>query len=513
LPSQHITADSLAFADDWRPGYHFSPGAELPRLGAAWSVLSERGVSLVDGWRYSDSRDSSWYMGNVSLLDLSQRDSATGEYVSLTCGEADRQRAKQLSAVVDHDLVYHMRHIEDMRVQPEAHLMAQPVLDDIEACVSPGDIVLRRVGSAMPALISSYHRRHPIDANMAIIRGLPSRERVWLAYCMSQPLYKSFLEQPFAITTLVRVGLKRLAAMPVAECPPAFYGLADDYLNLYDALMRAEDKLHQLRAQVNEWVRAALPNGLNHSAELINKEGAEPISGFFSAQDIGAQLSLGATQQSALARRLVEEAGFVRLTQLAEINPKSSLKSGDTSLSQGGVLKIGDLDGQLDFRQPKAKAGDDGWRFHKRPLSQFDVLVSSFVQEPKVAIVQTEPAESTRASEQLAVLSFHRTPGAYALLMDTPLLRQQIAGLATGTVQRFVQPKMLDQLVLPVLDREDRVLANRWHNQLLELLEEKTQAQLKMSRLKEDMFAIFRKVHPVSDVAGEPKKGRESKHA
>ncbi len=512
LPFRSMSVNSLALADDWRPDYHFSPGAELQRLGAEWPRLAEQGVSLVDGWRFSDSQDSRWYIEHVLLLDLSRRDPETDEYPQLVCNAADRRRASQYRAVVERELVYRMRHISEMRVQPEAQLMEQPVLDDLKACLAPGDIVLRRVGDVQSALVSSYHRRHPVDANMAIIRGLNSRERVWLAFCINQPLYKSFLEQRTSITSLVRVGLKQLAAMPVAKCPRAFYGLADEYLKAYDTLMRAEDKLCRLRTAVKAWLQALLPNGLSSSEGLIDEDVPGLSARFFAARDLGQQLSFSATQQSALARRLIEEAGFVKLAEVAEINPKASMCEQE-SLVQGRVIKIGDLDGQLAFRQSKVAATEgtgkrggeankaaEGWRTHKRPLSESDVLVSSFVHEPKVAMVRTEPAEQVRASEQLAVLHFHRTPGAYALIMESPLIKQQIAGLATGTVQRFVQPKSLDQLVVPALDQADRELANRWHYQLLDLIDEKKQAQTTMNRLQSEMYAIYRQVHPSSDL-------------
>ena len=81
--------------------------------------------------------------------------------------------------------------------------------------------------------------------------------------------------------------------------------------------------------------------------------------------------------------------------------------------------------------------------------------------------------------------------------METPLIRQQISWLATGTVQRFVQSKMLAHIVLPEIDRE---LAMQWHQQLLELLRAKANASKRLDVLYLEMFQVYRRVHPEANI-------------
>lgn len=487
LLHQYFPAKDLMAADDWRPVYHLSPAAVLRRIGASWGKLSDTGAQLHDGWRFSDSVESDWYLKNVALLDPSRCNTTTGEYQRLDATAAQTKRASQYFEAITGERYYRMRHIGEMRLQVDAQLMEPPAFNSLSACIAPGDVLLRRMGRVSAALVSSYHRRHPVDGNVAIVRGLRPRQAVWLAFCLNQSLYKSYFEHSAVISAIVRVGIKQLASMPIAERPDEFNALADNYSLQYERLARAEDSLFTLRKAVAKWLQRLLP-----LEDRIERRSG-PVSRFFDAQDLGSQLNFAAADQARRARMLTEEFGCVPLARLAEVNPKSEGASRRTSVADPRVIKIGNLDGQLTVNIPDTRSTESRWRFHKRPLTRFAVLVSTFVQEPKVAILSREPQQQLLASEQLAVLNFHRTAGAYALLMETPLMRQQIARLATGTVQRFVQPQLLEQIVVPVIEP---ATANQWHNRLIELLEEKTLAGTELDDLYRKMYQTYRQVHP-----------------
>jgi len=408
-------------------------------------------------------------------------------------GDTQREQAEQFRVAIEGERYYRMRHIHEMRLQCESQLMELPAFSNPSICVAPDDILLRRVGKTASAMVSQYHRRHPADANLAIIRGLKSRQATWLAFCLNQPLYKSYLEQQVGTASLVRVGLKHLAKMPVAPCPEAFYTLADQYQQYYQTLVRSEDFLFTLRKKVQDWLKQRLPEDEPNKEQTVRQR-TQLSARFFKARDLGEQLNYATAEQSRLAHRLTDEFDCVPLAKLADINPRltNSVKP-QHQATNPDIIKIKHLDGQQSIMKPEKTGAGTGWRVHTRPLSRFDVLISTFVQEPKVAIVFREPETMTLVSEQLAVLNFHHSPGAYALLMEAPLIRQQISWLATGTVQRFVQSKILAHLVLPKIDRE---LAMQWHQQLLELLETKADASKRLDELYLKMFQVYRRVHP-----------------
>ena len=480
---QLTPAQQLAKADDWRPVYHLSPAAALRRVGDAWGCLSDSGARLLDGWRFSDRVESDWYLREVELRDPAERDPITGEYRLMPVSAADQQRARQYRETIEGERYYRMRHVGEMELGVDATLMEPPSLDDLKACVLPGDVVVRRVGHINAALVSSAHRRHPVDANIALLRGLNPRQAVWVAYCLNQPIYRCYFEQPGAINSMVRLGLKQLALMPIAEHPRAFDKLADQYWHHYERLIRAEDQLQQLRAAVNHWVSDKVPE------QFLRSRSGELVAKSFRAKDIGSVLNHAATEQNRFCRELIEEYQCAPLSRLAEINPKGSAST-DQAIS---VIRIGDLTGQLDVRLDKETSQARSWRYHRHPLTPLAVLVSTFVQEPKVGLLFDALPSATFASEQLAVLNFHRTPGAYALLMETDLVRQQIARLATGTVQRFVQAEQFKQIVVPPIDGP---IAQDWHQRLIELQQQKLEARRELAGIRRDMQREFRSVHP-----------------
>lgn len=489
MQHQYLSANALAIANDWRPVYHLSRAAELMRIGAEWPRLSSIGVQLHDGWRFSDRAGSDWYLKNISLKDPAKRNPITAEYLPLNVTETQQKRAEQYRIAIEGERYYRMRHIGEMHIKPDAQLMKPPAFSDLNACITPNDILLRRIGKVSAALVSQYHRRHPVDANIAIIRGLNARQAVWLAYCLNQPLYKSYLEQQFSGSSLIRVGLKHLANMPVTRCPVEFNELADEFHLNYESLVRSDDTLFALRKDVQGWLDQHLP--LTDDSE----GDAEPkfVARFFKAQDLGLQLNYAATEQASQARILKEEFGCVPIRQLAAVNPKITRLTHQHTTTGFQIIKIKDINEQQAITKLTESSSESAWRYHKRLLSKFDVLVSTFVQEPKVAIVSNEISAPTFASEQLAVLNFHHTPGAYALLMETPMVRRQITGLATGMVQRFIQPKMLERIVLPRIDRD---MAHKWHHQLIELLKEKASANEKLEALYKKMYLVYRQLHP-----------------
>lgn len=483
MQHQLTSPQQLVSADDWRPTYHLSPAAVLAHIGTNWRNVADSDAQLYEGWRFSDRVESDWYLKHVALRDPTRRDPATGEYVGISATPSEQNRANQYRETIEGECYYRMRHVGDMELYVNAVLMEQPSIDDLDTCVVPGDVVVRRLGYISAALVSSLHRRHPVDANIVILRGLDARQAVWVAYCLNQQIYRSYFEQPGAISSMMRLGLKQLAKMPIAERPTAFDGLADQFWHHYERQVQADDQLQRLRDEVAAWVADRFPE------EKLSANDSELTSSFFKSVDVGSVLKYSVTEQNRFSRELIDDYQCVPLSRLAEVNPKG----GATPDDSGRIIKIGDLSGQLDIQRDSAKSSESRWRFHRRPLNPLAVLVSTFVQEPKVALFVDRDQGTTFASEQLAVINFHRTPGAYALLLETDLVRQQIGRLATGTVQRFVRPELFKEIVVPLIETET---AQDWHQRLIDIQQNKINARRALTTIKSDMHRVYRQIHP-----------------
>ena len=448
-----INAGQVFAASDWRPAFHFSPAMRLLSLGRHWPRLGEL-AACVDGWRVSANPASLAYDELVETAPL-----------------------------------YRMRHVGDMRLLTEAEHWRSPLITGQPYCVQPYDVIVRKVGRVGAALVNELHRRHPVDANLAIVRGLHPAQALWVTFCLNQRLYRSYLETTDTITNLVRVGIKQLASIPMAPMPVGFLDLATAYLKELTDLDRAQEQLFRLRNEVNDWLRERFFD----YGEFL-KPGMDRCRWHWcSAEDLTNMLNIAVLEQHSLARRLRQERLAVPLGDLARISPRHPRVAQESGCR---VLRISDVDDHFGIADHLGGRDEMAWRTQRRPVAQYDVLISAFSAEGKVALITDSPAGCVLPTEQLITLCFHRHQGAYALLLESVLVQTQWTRLATGSLQRFVQPGLVHQLVLPVLEPEQ---AQAWHERLVDILRKRQKAQRSMAGMRTDMINLYRRLHPVFD--------------
>lgn len=452
MKADRIEADQLIDTADWRPAYHFSPAMRLNRLGRRWPRLGEL-AECLDGWRVS---------ANPSSLAYDPRLESTP--------------------------IYRLRHVGDMQLETEAEHWQPPRIGGQPYCVQPFDVVVRKVGRVGAALVHELHRQHPVDANLAIIRGLDPARAMWVTYCLNQPLYRAFLESADAITTLVRVGLKRLADLPIAPMPEGFGALADACLETTADVTRTRDQLFRLRSEVDAWLRDSLAE---HRAFLEQSVETRRWS-WFGTLDLDDHLIITAAEQHRFARSLRAAGLGVPVAELARINPRHPRAERPSACR---ALRIGDVDDHFGIAPQLADRDAMAWRTQTRPVSRYDVLISTFATDSKVAWISDPVTECILPSEQLITLCFHRHPGAFALLMESVAVRAQWVRLATGSTQRFVSPGAVGQLVVPVPEPER---AERWHQRLHDLLHKRGESERRLAELQARMHPLYRALHPFS---------------
>ena len=84
------------------------------------------------------------------------------------------------------------------------------------------------------------------------------------------------------------------------------------------------------------------------------------------------------------------------------------------------------------------------------------------------------------------------TPGAWALLLSTELVRSQATRLAVGSVQQFVPPEALLSLHVPIPAREIR---DRWQRTLERHHQQKRALDRRWAVLMAELAAVFDGVH------------------
>ncbi|MGR3057156.1 hypothetical protein [Vibrio vulnificus] len=487
-----ITREEFVEAADWRADYHLSTAAILPVLAKQkkWPHLTDYKVKFVDGWRFSESPESEWYMANVSLLDTTRRDPITLNYLPKVVDEETRALAKDIEDTLSGERYYRMRHVADMRLNPERGQYLTPLLS-FESCVKPSDVVIRRVGSASAAYVSEFDRQHPIDANMAIVRGLNRHDALWLTYCLQQPLYVDYLENRIRKEELVRVGLSQLKNMPLAPTPDEFTTLSEHYLSCLERLYFTQMSLRDLRQQVSVW----LTDFLDNLSILWNENRVK--TAWFKSEDLSERLDFGYSEHSKVTHQLSANGGQY-LSELAVIEPKQE----QALPERYQLLKIKDL--KPNFRVSDHLTQVDSnhdemtklSRVKKRLVQKNDVLLSTFARESKVLWINENLPQDTLASEHLATLFFHQYAGAYTLLLETPLIKWQMGQLVSGSVQAFINLSDLAKVTFPPLNSE---LATRWHNELDNILKKQSQALAEMKQIKTQMAQVYSSVHPNLD--------------
>ncbi|ENM5763038.1 hypothetical protein V9R53_002645 [Vibrio mimicus] len=496
-----ILSEEFVEAADWRADYHLSTAAILPVLAKQrkWPHLTDYKVKFVDGWRFSESPESEWYMANVSLLDTSKRDPITLNYLPKVVDEETKALAKDIEDTLSGERYYRMRHVADMRLNPERGQYLTPLLS-FESCVKPSDVVVRRVGSASAAYVSEFDRQHPIDANMAIVRGLNRYDALWLTYCLQQPLYVDYLENRIRKEEMVRVGLSQLKNMPLAPTPSEFCSLAEYYFSCLERLYFTQMSLRDLREQVSKWLSEFLDNA------SISWNESEIKTAWFKAEDLSERLDFGYSEHSKVSHQLLANGGQY-LSQLAMIEPKAEQKLPEQYQllripEQYQLLRIKDIKSnfRLSDNLTQVDANDEDAskivRVKKRLVQQNDVLLSTFAIESKVLWLNEKPSKETLASEHLATLSFQRHAGAYTLLLETPLIKWQLAQLVSGSVQAFINLSDLAKVTFPPLTNE---IATRWHSELDTILKKQNQALTEMEQIRGQMAQVYNSVHPTLD--------------
>lgn len=413
--SSHVTRafvspDFLWTAPGWSPAYFAGPASVALRASHRGSTVADLGGQVLEGWRVSET---------PGALTYDARAAATP--------------------------IYRQSNVGRLRLLLSAPHWEPPQMVD-RWCVQPGDVVLNKLAPVRAALVSPAARRHPVDGNSLIVRGLPRSTATWLALCLNRPEYEQLLLIESGV--LRRVGLGTLANLRLPSVPGEMNALSLAVRELLDEMLLVGESIQRVKAEAAQVAVAP-------SAQRDLREGTFFERGAMSSDSwLPAAVALR-SEQSALA----EELAWVPVRALATADDRSRLLS---SPEGARALRLSDVADDLFVGSVEEKvdlADLATGRTLGKPLIAGEVLLSTLGTSFRVAYVDDSVPPNTFPTDGWVRLRFRETPAAWALLLSTHQARWQTARLAVGSVQQFVPPEALLSIHIPTPDRETR---DRW---------------------------------------------------
>jgi hypothetical protein len=443
LSVRKVPVDQLVAEGHWSAGLFCGPAAELVGTKLELKRLDEITKKLVEGWR-------------------------------LPADEAETVP------------LYRQRNLEALRIVPDLEHWTKPT-QAAPWCVRSGDVVLNKIPPIRAALVSSRLHRHPIDSNCVLIRGLTEAQAFWLALCLKQPPYQEFLLQRSSSPTLPRISLSTLRQLPLHPVPDGAQALASKILECGDAMLENASALADLLQEVEGQVADGL--------ELLKSEteGRHSLTKGqrYPPDDVGDSLVPKAVQLAHVRNALMRTLGWRPIAEFTASKQVSTHRLMSSAVSLR-YLRLSDATPDLSFTLPDESDMTQGGRVFGEPVLADEVLISTLVSAPRVVFVAEQPSANLHIVDHWVRLRFQETPGAWALLLNTTVVREQLKGMAIGTVQQFTNPANVLGLVAPVLSAE---ILTRWDLAIRRHHDRKRELDLEWATHLRQAQDLYERVH------------------
>jgi len=434
---------SLLATMGWSPELFAGPAALAIRAGLTGVTLEEMGARVLEGWRASETPGALTY--------------------------------DPLAATTP---VYRQANIGSFRLLlSEPHWTSPSITGPW--CVQPDDVVLNKLAPVRAALVSSNAKRHPVDGNSIIVRGLSRPTAAWVAVCLNYAGYEQVLIIESGV--LKRVGLGALKTLRVPPVPSAMEGLAARLRELLDETALTSENLHRVQAEALAETAAAqrpmhdLRSGQFFSSRTVMNDNWLP-----------SWVALRAKQAD-----LEDEDGWVALSELASFDHRTRLSSTDDRCR---ALRLSDVGEDLLIPSVERVSSSEPIpsRTLAKPLMPGEVLVSTLGSSFRAAYVDEEEPPQMHPVDSWVRLQFRETPAAWALLLSTAPIRAQAARLTIGSIHQFVPPEALRSLRLPPLPRE---ILDRWQRAVERHHAQRRELDRRWSALLSEISSLFHAIH------------------
>lgn len=316
--------------------------------------------------------------------------------------------------------------------------------------IAAGDVLFTRAAQPFRAAVvpDSVPQRLAVSSELTIIRPRPAVVPEYLAAVLCTPTLNRLLGDlayQLRSSALPRLRLADIERLPI-PLPPR--SLQESVRIQY---RRALELTSQAHAEINAVV-TALHTEIDHRGPAVSSSAR--------TQEVRCT-ALGSRWDVSFARgRALREA----LSASKNMRPLRELASA-VSISLRGLSEDESVVAIQADDVNQATLLVEGAR--PRPLSELssrmrqrlqlgDVLLCTTGDGDQVAFLDDEVADSDHAllaSATFTVLRFSETPRVFAATLRHPLVRAQLRLLSSGSVQRFITKRDLDELLVPVLGR------------------------------------------------------------
>lgn len=341
-------------------------------------------------------------------------------------------------------------HIHPMQLKPAREHWQTPKESD-ERCARSGDIVVNKATPIQAALVTNAILGHKVDGNCIVIRGLNEIYSVWCTFCLNQPEYESYLLIMSGGSIIRRVGLKTLQQLRL-PCPPdEFKDLAPAFVAWANEGYELSRDFFALLEEVEIHSYEAYREAYQKIGEIRLKDGAFfPSTSLNNENWIPDAIELLHEQNTLLRDYAWQSIRYLTLDE------RSSRKRLTEAPKSGYVLRLGDVGEELFVGSfGNAIPGQMGRVFAKE-LEAGEVLLSLLATSPRVAFVDNSLDTKVYVTDYWARFRFRETPAAWALLLQTWPIQNQIHRMGLGTSQQFTNHESLSSLLLPPTSREKR---------------------------------------------------------
>jgi hypothetical protein len=419
-------------------------------------------------------------------------------------------RAEGYDSRIETTPVYRQSNLDPMRFKLEPSHWQTPQIE-AEWCVQPGDVVLNKLLPIRAVLVTDRTYRHPIDANCLLIRGLDRITSAWVAFCLNQKPYEAYLTQHQGLAVLPRASLGELRQLRVPPVPDRMRLLGEQFWQLNDAYMETEEAIVRCMREVEEYMQEGLEQLKGKESKRLEvsqrlksplvmqsppaRTNNEPYchdrGRFLPADAIEDSLLPSHVENAYWRRRLQRELGWVPISKLSMMGSGVHERL-DRDVGAIPYIQLNDIDRDLMVGMVTPAPVTQATRIFKEPLSKGEVLLSTFAANPKVVFVDRSLDDKIYVTDHWKRLRFLETPAAWAAILNAEPVREQLAGLAMGSIQQFIYADRLTQLMVPLVPLDRRRLLEQvvfTHHQ------RKRELNQKWHSLWDETLRLFNEVH------------------
>ncbi|MBE9112116.1 hypothetical protein IQ273_22165 [Nodosilinea sp. LEGE 07298] len=346
--------------------------------------------------------------------------------------------------------------------------------------MQPGDVAITQLAPPRATWGTEATPRLPLADNWFMVRGLKEAEGFWLTQYLNHPAIQQRLANQVSGTLLPRLSARDIKGLSYPPVPEEAGDLAIRWADLEADHFSALEALQKLQTELEEKITATLPDLPDaRSPAFFSPELLDDVllPGFAHLGRFQAELDL-------LGWRPLKE--WVQSTRWG----RGRLKGEDSPDLR--VLRLSDVNERFGFKLPEESAVNSRLsNLQAAPLEPGEVLLSTLGSAPKVVFnhpPMTEPGlDGTDRPHEIYLTDYwvrlkSSWPGALALVLNTPVVKWQLAQSTIGVVQQMVSREALSQVrVPPLLNGSD---GEEFHQSLCLTLEKLAEVQKNQGEIR-----------------------------